>query len=87
MTGEEALKRLEKQYKRQNEFIKQNYDRTTITFPKGTKDAIKARGETVNGLVNRLVSDWIRNQDTSPETAGTGFALPDGIKDINSPFI
>lgn len=57
MTGKEAQKRLEKQYKRQNEHIKENYDRVSITLPKGTKDIIKSRGETVNAYINRLVND------------------------------
>ena len=55
MTGKEAIERLEKQYKRQNEHIKENYDRVSITLPKGTKERIKARGETVNGYITRLV--------------------------------
>ena len=49
MTGKEAKERLEKQYKRQNEHIKENYDRVSITLPKGTKERIKKKGETVNG--------------------------------------
>lgn len=55
MTGKEAIERLEKQYKRQNEHIKENYDRVSITLPKGTKERIKAKGETVNGYITRLV--------------------------------
>ena len=55
MTGKEAIERLEKQYKRQNEHIKENYDRVSITLPKGTKERIKAKGESVNGYITRLV--------------------------------
>ena len=55
MTGKEAKERLEKQYKRQNEHIKENYDRVSITLPKGTKERIKAKGETANGYITRLV--------------------------------
>jgi hypothetical protein len=57
MTGEEALEKLEKQYKRQNEHIKNNYYRASVTLPKGTDKRIKATGETVNGFINRLVDD------------------------------
>lgn len=57
MTGKEAKEILKKQYKRQNEHIKENYDRISITLPKGTKDIIKAKGETVNAYINRLVSE------------------------------
>ena len=62
---ERALKALEKQtkqYKRQNEFLKNNYDRQTVTLPKGTKEKIKARGETVNGLINRLVKEYLNEE-------------------------
>ena len=57
MTGKEAIERLEKQYKRQNEHIKENYDRVSVTLPKGTKERIKATGESINGFICRLVSD------------------------------
>lgn len=55
MTGKEAIERLEKQYKRQNEHIKENYDRVSVTLPKGTKERIKAKGESINGYITRLV--------------------------------
>ena len=55
MRGKEAKERLEKQYTRQIEHIKENYDRVSITLPKGTKERIKKKGETVNGYITRLV--------------------------------
>ena len=55
MTGKEAKERLEKQYKRQNEHIKKNYDRISITLPKGTKERIKSKGDSINGYITRLV--------------------------------
>ena len=55
MTGKEAKERLEKQYKRQNEHIKENYDRISITLPKGTKERIKSKGASINGYITRLV--------------------------------
>lgn len=61
MDGKEAIKTLQKQYKRQNEYIKNKYDRVSITLPAGTKDQIKAKGETVNGLINKLVLEWLEN--------------------------
>ena len=33
MTGKEAKERLERQYKRQNEYIKNNFDRVSVTLP------------------------------------------------------
>ena len=51
----QALERQTKQYKRQNEFIKNNYERFSITLPLGSREKIKERGYTVNGLINELV--------------------------------
>lgn len=65
MTEKEAKERLEKQYRRQNEHIKENYDRVSITLPKGTKERIKAKGETVNGYITRLVMSDL--DGTEPE--------------------
>lgn len=50
-----AVERLQKQYKNQNEYIKNNFDRVSITLPKGTKERIKNTGESLNGYINRLV--------------------------------
>lgn len=47
----------QKQYKRQNGFIKDNYYKTSITMPKEYKELIKQTGETANGLVNRLLRE------------------------------
>ena len=55
MTGKEAQKRIVKKYKRQNEYIKGNYDRVSATLPKGTTERIKALGLSINGLINDLV--------------------------------
>ena len=58
ISAKEAIERVERQQrriKRQNEHIKENYDRVSVTLPKGTKERIKARGETVNGYITRLV--------------------------------
>lgn len=51
----QAKKTLEKQYKRQNDYIKQKYDRVSVTLPKGTKKRIAAAGETLNGFINRVI--------------------------------
>lgn len=75
MKASEAKERLEKQYKRQNEYIKNNYDRMTVTLPKGTKERIKERGESVNGLVNRLISEYLDGTESEDED------LPDFAKD------
>ena len=71
MDGKTAIQRLEKQYKRQNNYIKENFDRVSVTLPKGTKDIIKKSGYTVNGLINDLISDWI--QKTSADSVFDDF--------------
>lgn len=50
-----ALERQKKQYQRQNNYIKGNFDRVSVTLPKGTKERIKETGETVNSFINRVV--------------------------------
>ena len=51
MTGKEAKETLKRRYKYQNEWNKQNYDRVSLSLPKGTKDRIKATGNTLNGFI------------------------------------
>ena len=63
-TKQRALKALEQQkkrYKYQNDYIKDSYDRVSVTLPKGTKNRITETGETVNGLINRLVREYLEN--------------------------
>lgn len=58
MDGERAIKTLQKQYKRQNEYIKGAFDRVSVTLPKGTKERIRsATSESINGFINRLISE------------------------------
>ena len=56
MDAKKAKKTLQKQYARQNNYIKESYDRVSVTLPKGTKKRIAATGETVNGFINRVVA-------------------------------
>ena len=55
MNEKQAKEKLEKIYKRQNEYIKNSFDRVSITLPKGTKERIKETGESINGFINRVV--------------------------------
>lgn len=52
---QKAVERLQRQYKNQNEYIRNNFDRVSITLPKGTKERIKGTGESLNGYINRLI--------------------------------
>lgn len=44
-----------------NKYVKENYDRINVTFPKGSKEALKAHaqnnGESVNAFINRAVME------------------------------
>lgn len=57
----EALERQRKQYQRQNDFIKENYERVSVTLPKGTKDRIKETGQSVNGFINNAVMERLKD--------------------------
>ena len=59
--AEKALQTLQKQYKRQNEYIKGSFDRVSVTLPKGTKEKIKKAGFSVNGFINELIKDYFNN--------------------------
>ena len=48
-------KTLQQIYKRQNEHIAENYDRLSITTPKGTKERIQATGESLNSFIKRVI--------------------------------
>ena len=73
MDGKKAIETLQKRYKKQNDYIKNSYDRVSITLPKGTKDRIKANGYSINGLINELVLNWLNDQERQPDL----FNLPD----------
>lgn len=56
------------QQKAVHKYVKTNYDRMELTVPKGRKQEIKdfaaAHGETVNGFINRLIDEAMK-QDTA----------------------
>lgn len=49
------------QQKAVNKYMAENYDRINLTVPKGKKEKIKeyaeARGESVNGFINRAIDE------------------------------
>lgn len=52
----EQLEKLKVRYKKQNDKIKNNYDRISVTLPKGMKEEIKTKtGKSINALVNELI--------------------------------
>ena len=46
-----------------NKYVKANYDRVNVTFPKGRKEELKAhaqaRGESVNAFINRAITETL----------------------------
>lgn len=59
-----------------NKYVKANYDRINVTFPKGRKDEIKAiadtQGQSVNAYIISAVDEKMERDDggTASETAG-----------------
>lgn len=62
------------QQKAVHKYVKANYDRMELTVPKGQKEAIKAhaeaRGESVNGFVNRAISEAMERDSGAPAASG-----------------
>ena len=70
MDNIEMLEKYKQRIKRQNEKIKQYYDRASVKHPKGTKDRIQALGYTVNGFLNSAVlAELERLEAEAPQTA------------------
>lgn len=65
MTGEEAKKRLSTRYKKQNEYIKNTYDRLSVTVPKGTKDRIKDTGFSMNEFINVAILKYLEEVENN----------------------
>lgn len=60
------------QQKAVNKYMAANYDRVNVTMPKGKKDVIKAhaeaRGESVNGFINRAVDEAMARDKLTSES-------------------
>ncbi len=59
------------QQKAVTKYVKNKYDRFGLTMPKGTLDTIKAhaeaRGESVNGFVNRAIAETMERDKAAAE--------------------
>lgn len=57
-----------------NRYISKAYDRINLTVPKGQKDIIKshaeAQGESVNGFINRAITETMERDNTAQTRAG-----------------
>lgn len=58
------------QQKAVHKYIKANYDRLELTVPQGRKDKIKshalAMGESVNGFINRAITEAMERDTITP---------------------
>lgn len=63
MTGEEALKKLQEQYSRQNQYNARKYDRLGTVFPQGTADRIKNLGYSLSGFLKDAVREKLSREE------------------------
>lgn len=55
-----------------HKYVREHYDRISVTVPQGKKDQIKTHaeslGESINGFINRAIDEQMeRDKNTSPE--------------------
>ncbi len=83
------LERLNARYKRQNEAMREKYDRVSATLPKGTVKRIQALNLTVNGLINDLVMAELERLEMGEgegEKANPDSAYDSGASGAKCPF-
>lgn len=60
----------------------ENYDRVELRLTAGKKDVVKAhasgRGETLNGFINRAISETMERDKTAPEAETEAKEAADG---------
>ena len=63
------------QQKAVHKYVKNNYDRFELLTPKGNKEKIKAhaekQGESLNGFVNRAISETIERDNSRSDSKTT----------------
>lgn len=65
--------------KRQNDAVKNNYDKISCTIPKGTKDKIRSHGYSVNTFVNEAIRRYLAYlEPAKPAEEKQQFVLKDG---------
>lgn len=63
----EQAEHYREQVRRQNEASKKNWDTVSCRLPKGVKDRVRECGESVNGLINSLVLQWLEDHERKEE--------------------
>ena len=89
LSGEEikkataALERQKKQYKRQNEYNKNNYYRVSVVLPKSYREIIAGAGVgSVNNYINTLVKDDLARRGLLPSDDPGGASDQDSAEDV-----
>lgn len=59
---EENIDKYRERIRRQNQSAKTRFDALVCKVPKGMKEEITSRGYTINGLMRKLLEDWIEEQ-------------------------
>ena len=80
MDAEKALEKLQKQYKRQNDFIKNSYDRVNVLLPLGTKARITATGKSLNSFISEAtlaaLDEFEKGPAAKQEKSAAAFMAP-----------
>ena len=66
-TDEEKLNTLKKRQDKQNQYIKNRYDRVSVVLPKGYKELINSSGATLNGFVTEAVNAELKRRGLLPD--------------------
>lgn len=70
-----------------NSWIAEKLDRINLTVPKGKKDTIKshaeARGESVNGFINRAIDETMDRDNVAP-AASEGALSPETMDEAQN---
>lgn len=69
-TDRELLDAYKKRMKKQNDSIKDKYDRVSAVLPKGTINRINALGLTINGVISQSVLDFLDSAEKSKSLIG-----------------
>nr|WP_325252714.1 hypothetical protein [uncultured Oscillibacter sp.] len=71
------------QQKAVSKYMKENYDEIKVRVRKGTKNTIQAhaaaRSESVNGFINRAISETMERDGAEAPSEPAGAALGEGI--------
>ena len=56
------LENAKKRMKKQNDYIKQNFDRVSVVMEKGKKELIEKSGSSINGFINTAIDNELKKR-------------------------